>query len=373
MEQHRVLQIVSELNMGGIQAFLMNVYRNIDREKIQFDFLIDDLPKGFFEDEILSLGGKIYRVTPRKKSVSQNKKDLNEFFKKHREYQCVHFHCSNLSYIEPLVAAQKNKIPVRIMHSHSTNLPNSVVHKILHIVHRRKLKFIVTDFLACSDLAGKWLYDGVVETEKITLVRNGIKVDDFLYNEKIRDEYRKKFKIENKVVFGNVGRFCEAKNHIFLLETFNLLKNKIPNAVLFLVGDGELHEQVFSKINELNLQEKVFTLGARSDVPSILQALDYIIMPSKWEGFPVALLEEQAAGLTCYVSDSVTRQAKINRNVYYLPLQDGFQKWSEKIYATYSNQRRITNAKAIKEQGYDISNTVNMLEEIYCRSFTNVG
>lgn len=373
MEQHRILQIVRELNMGGIQTFLMNVYRNIDRDKIQFDFLVDDLPKGFFEDEILSLGGKIYRVTPRKKSIRQNKKDLDEFFKKHKEYQCVHFHCSNLSYIQPLVSAQKNKIPIRIMHSHSTNLPNSVVHKMLHIIHKRKLKSIVTDFLACSDLAGKWLYGRGVEPEKISLVRNGIKADDFLYNEEIRNEYRKKFEVENKVVFGNIGRFCEAKNHMFLLETFNLLKSKIPNAVLFLVGDGELHEQVFNKIDELNLKEVVFTLGARSDVSSILQALDYIIMPSKWEGFPVSLLEEQAAGLTCYVSDSVTRQAKINSNVYYLSLQDGCKKWSEKIYTTYSDQSRITNVKAIKEQGYDISNTINMLEEIYCRSFTNVG
>lgn len=373
MKQCRVLQVVSELNMGGIQAFLMNVYRNIDKNKIQFDFLIDDLPKGLFEDEILSLGGKIYRVTPRKKSISQNRRDLNKFFKRHRDYICVHFHCSNLSYIEPLVAAHRNKVPVRIMHSHSTNLPNGVMHKVLHIIHKRKLKSIVTDFLACSDLAGKWLYDGVVEEEKVVIIQNGIKVNDFLYNNEVRNEYREKLGVEKNVVFGNIGRFCEAKNHMFLLEVFNLIKNKIPNAVLILVGDGELHEQVCKKINELRLQDKVFVLGARNDVPSILQALDYIIMPSKWEGFPVALLEEQASGLPCYVSDAITTQAKINSNVFYLPLQDGYGKWSDYICATYSSQNRITNVTAIKEQGYDISYTVKILEEIYCRSFTNVG
>ena len=372
MEQCRVLQIVSELNMGGIQAFLMNVYRNIDRDKMQFDFLIDDLPKGFFEDEILSLGGRIYRVTPRKKSIIRNKKDLNKFFRMHKEYQCVHFHCSNLSYIEPLIAAQKNKIPLRIMHSHSTNLPNSVIHRMLHILHKRKLKSIVTDFLACSDLAGQWLYDGVVESNKIVLVQNGIKVDDFLYNEQTRNQYRKEYNLEDKVVFGNIGRFCEAKNHEFLLETFNLLKDKIPNAVLILVGDGELHEQVVNKINELNLDKKVLMLGARSDIPKLVQLFDYIIMPSKWEGFPVALLEEQASGLPCYVSDSVTKQAKINSNVYYLSLKDGCQNWAEKIYKTYKSQNRITNAKALKEQGYDISNTIHTLENLYYRSFPNV-
>lgn len=373
MKQRRILQVVSELNMGGIQAFLMNVYRNIDKEKFQFDFLIDDLPKGFFEDEILSLGGNIYRVTPRKKSIYKNKKELDSFFKTHKEYECVHFHCSNLSYIEPLIAAQNNGVPVRIMHSHSTNLPNNIVHKILHILHKRKLKLIVTDFLACSDLAGKWLYDGIVQPKKIVLIQNGIKTDDYIYNKELRDSYRKKLNIENNVVFGNVGRFCEAKNHTFLLETFNIIKDKLPNAMLLLIGDGELHEQVCKKIDELKLQSKVLMLGARNDVSNLLQALDCVIMPSKWEGFPVALLEEQAAGLPCFVSDSVTAQAKINSNVFYLSLADGYEKWADYICDRYNKQNRITNADTIKKKGYDISNTVKRLEVIYSRSIKHVS
>lgn len=368
MEQRRILHVLNELNMGGIQAFLMNVYRNIDKDQFQFDFLIDDKPKGFFEDEILSLGGKIYRVTPRKKSIYKNKKDLNEFFKKHKEYECIHFHCSNLSYIEPLIAAKKNNVPVRIMHSHSTNLPNNIVHKVLHKMHKQKLKLIVTDFLACSDLAGKWLYEGVIKPEEIILIKNGIKTDDYIYNQELHNIYRKKLNIESNVVFGNVGRFCEAKNHMFLLETFNRIKDRIPEAVLLLVGDGELNEQVSKKINELKLQDKVQMLGARSDVPDILQALDCIVMPSKWEGFPVALLEEQAAGLPCFVSDTVTTQAKINSNVYYLPLKDGADKWADFICNHYNQQNRITNADVIKNKGFDISNTVERLEEIYSKS-----
>lgn len=348
MKQRRILQVVSELNMGGIQSFLMNVYRNIDKEKLQFDFLIDDLHNGFFEDEILSLGGKIYRVIPRKKSIYKNKKQLNNFFKTHKEYECVHFHCSNLSYIEPLIAAKNNGVPVRIMHSHSTNLPNNFVHKILHILHKRKLKLIVTDFLACSDLAGRWLYDGVVQPEKVVLIQNGIKVDDYIYNHEMRDSYRKKLNIENNVVFGNVGRFCEAKNHIFLLETFNMIKDRLQNAILILIGDGELHEQICEKIDELKLQDKVIMLGARNDVSNLLQALDCIIMPSKWEGFPAALLEEQASGLPCFVSDAVTTQAKINSNVFYLSLEDGYEKWTDYICDRYDKQNRITNVDTIK-------------------------
>lgn len=373
MKCYRILHIVSELNMGGIQAFLMNIYRNIDKEKIQFDFLINDASKGFFEDEILSFGGKIYKVTSRKKSISKNKKELNEFFKKHKEYQCVHFHCSNLSYIEPLIAAQRNQVPVRIIHSHSTNLPNNIMHKFLHIFHKRKLNKIATDFFACSDLAGKWLYDGVVDSKNVVLIQNGIKVDDYIYNKKLRDYYRKKFNIENNVVFGNVGRFCEAKNHLFLLETFNLIKDKIPNSIMFLIGDGELHEQISNKINDLKLQDKVFLLGARNDVSNILQAIDYIIMPSKWEGFPVALLEEQASGLPCFVSNKVTTQAKINNNVFYFSLEDGYKKWADYICELYDKQNRITNADLIKKKGYDISNTISILEKFYCRSKKNVS
>lgn len=373
MGQIRILQIVNELNMGGIQAFLMNLYRNIDRNKVQFDFLISDLSKGFFEDEIISLGGKIYRVTPRRKSVLKNKRDLNSFFENHKEYKCVHYHCSNLSYIEPLIAAKNHNVPTRIMHSHSTNLPNNIIHKALHSLHKNKLNEIVTDFYACSDLAGKWLYGDVVDDRKIVLIQNGINTEEYIFNDKKRDEYRRKLHIEDNIVFGNVGRFCEAKNHLFLLDVFERVKKIIPNSLLLLVGDGELRKEVEDKIDLLNLKDSVILLGARDDVSSILQALDYIVMPSKWEGFPVSLLEEQAAGLPCYVSDTVTKQAKINDNVYYLSLQDGKDKWAEYIVSSCSKQCRIINADSIKAAGYDISNTVEKLERVYIRSFYNAG
>lgn len=210
-------------------------------------------------------------------------------------------------------------------------------------------------------------------SEKIVLIQNGIKTDEYVFNNELRDSYRKKLNLENNVAFANVGRFCEAKNHMFLLETFNVIKNRIPNAMLILIGDGELHEQVCNKINDLELKDKVLMLGARNDVSGILQALDCIIMPSKWEGFPVALLEEQASGLPCFVSDTVTKQAKINSNVFYLPLADGYEKWADCICDRYDEQNRILNADVIKEEGYDISNTVERLEAIYSRSIKHVS
>lgn len=369
MKQIRILQIVNELNMGGIQAFLMNLYRNIDRSKIQFDFLINDLPVGDFENEILALGGKIYRVTPRKKSVTRNKRDLLRFFSEHKEYKCVHFHCSNLSYIEPLVAAKKCGVPVRIMHSHSTNLPNRLVHKLLHRINKAKLKNIVTHYYACSDLAGKWLYGGTIGESNTIIIQNGIKTAEYKFDRQKREEYRKKLGVESKRVFGNVGRLCEAKNHDFLIDVFYALKKKLPDSKLVLVGDGELRSAVQDKISAMGLTDDVLMLGARRDVPAILQALDVVIMPSKWEGFPVSLIEEQAAGLPCYVSDSITRQAKINTNVSYLPLSAGAEQWAAAIFENAELQTRIENTDAVIKAGFDISNTIKILEEVYFGSF----
>ena len=365
----RVLQVVHSLKVGGIQSYLMNVYRNIDREKVQFDFLIFDTEEGEFEKEIKQFGGYIFRLPSRKESWIKYRIGLRQFFANHFEYKCVHVHRSNLSDIEPLTAAWKAGIPVRIIHSHSTNLPKGIVHEILHRINRIKLGIVATDYYACSVLAGEWLYRGTCAANSFKVVKNGIPVDKFVYNEEVRNIYREQLGLKQEITFANVGRLCDAKNHSFLIQIFKSLLTYFPDAKLVIVGDGELFQEIREDIRKHEIIDKVIMLGARMDVAQILQAVDCIIMPSKWEGFPVSLIEEQAAGLPCYVSDSVTDQARINENVEYISLNRTAEEWAKEIKNTFHNFCRYSDGESIKKAGYDVADTVNDLTDKYLSAY----
>lgn len=371
MEPVRILQVVAELDMGGIQNFLMNVYRNIDRDNIQFDFLLNMDKKGVFEEEIEELGGRVYRVTSRNVSLIKNRIELEHFFQEHKEYKCIHCHFSNLSYLMPLKMAFKYKIPTRILHSHSTHLPSNPIHKIIHEYNRRIIDKIATDFYACSDLAGKWLFEGTEGYSKQVIIKNGIQTNKYVFNTQVRKVYREKLGLDNNIVIGNVGRLSEPKNHPFLLDVFSELKQLNQNVVLVIVGDGPDRDLVKQRIEELGVGDSVIMLGMRQDVSSILQAFDCFLMPSKWEGFPVALLEAEAAGLPAYVSDTVTTQAQINNNISYLSLELGARKWAEIIHEQLSNWNRLENADKIVEAGFDINSTVKYLTSKYLGASSN--
>ena len=365
MKKIKVLQVLNELNIGGIQVFVMNVYRNINRNAVQFDFLLSSPKIGAFEEEIEEMGGHIYRVTSRRESVVKNICDLKEFFRQHSDYDCVHCHFSNLSYITPLVYAKKVGIPIRIIHSHSTNLPNNIIHKCLHSINKKRINHLATHFFACSDLAGTWLFGGSAAYHKMVLINNGIKTKDYQYNKIIAQEMKEKLGVTGKTVYGTVGTFCEAKNHPFIIELFASLYKKNKNAVLLIAGVKPDNEIMNKMIRDYDLQDSVKLLGLRSDIPNVLQCYDCYLMPSKWEGFPVSLLEAQASGLLCFVSSSVTKQAKINYNVYYLDLSEGVEKWTDVIESHMSNNIRIENVNLIIEAGFDISKTAEKLLSVY--------
>lgn len=365
MTQIKVLHVVHEMAVGGIQSFLMNLMRNIDRSYIQFDFLLSVKSIGTYEKEIIELGGHIYRVTGRRESVIRNRKEVEQFFKEHNDYQCVHCHWSNLSYIEPIICAKKYGIPVRIIHSHSTNAPKNPIHRVLHEINRKRIANYATDFFSCSDLAGKWLFGGT--NKDFVIVNNGIEVDKYTFAPSVRAEYRKKLGIEDSIVFGSVGRYCEAKNHEFLISLFSEIQKNNCRSVLLLVGVSPQQTEINEMICRNGIQDSVRILGTRSDISELLQCMDCFLMPSKWEGFPVSLLEAQAAGLPCYVSDTVTKQAQINNNVIYLKLSSGYTEWATQIINDFEKWQRIDDNRKIKIAGYDISDTINFLVQRYVR------
>lgn len=358
----RVLQIVDHMGIGGIQAFIMNVYRNIDRDKYQFDFLLHRKDKNAYAQEIERLGGIIYYVPARNQGIIKNIRTLNAFFKRHREYKVVHQHESSLSYIEPLIVACNNNVPVRIIHSHSTRMGNNMIHRVLHYLNAKRIHKIATNYLACGELAGKWFYGESKVKDGFSVVINGIRLRDYEYDEIVRSQMRENLGIGKSVVYCHVGRFDEVKNHRFLIDVFKEIQVKEPSSMLVLVGQGILMDDIKKKVKDVNLDDKVIFLGFRKDINRILQAVDAVILPSIYEGFPVTAIEAQAAGLPFFMSDSISKEAIIKSNAYSISLEKSAKFWADFIIQRI---KRLPDNSVMYKGGFDIGNTIKTLCDIY--------
>ena len=359
--------MLDSMDRGGIQAFLMNIYRNIDRERIQFDFLLHTDKDCSYNNEIRSLGGRIFSIPARNQGVLINLKKLNEFFKEHTEYKIVHQHVSSLTYVEPLKVAQKHGVPIRIVHSHSTKQGGRHLHKYLHYFNQLSVKSYATHYFACSDLAAEWLYGKKqYDAGDYKIINNGIEVEKFIFNEKVRLERRKELGIKkDTLVLGHVGRFAYPKNHEFLIDIFKEVHKIIHDSILVLVGDGELRHPIEQKVNDLELQNNVIFTGVRSDIPDILQAMDAFVMPSHYEGLPVTLVEAQSAGLKCFVSNTITKQIAITDLIRYIPLDVAPDYWAEIIIKESDNNTRLNMLETIQNKGFDITMIADSLVNFY--------
>ncbi len=362
----RVLHCVHGMNRGGLETFIMNVYRNIDRTKIQFDFLVHTDNKCDFDDEIISLGGKIFSIPSRHSGLIKNRNALDKFFEEHKEYKILHQHSSSLSYIEPLKSAKKHNVPVRIVHSHSTREGGSFLHNYIHKWNQLFIDSYATLFFTCSDLAGKWMFSKKIhKSDSYKIINNGIQTSNFVFNKEKRRNVRKNMGIYDKFVMGHVGRLTYPKNHEFLIEVFNDFLKKEPNSILLLVGDGELRNLIKQKIKSLNLEDNIKLTGKRDDIADLLQAMDVFVFPSHFEGLPVTLVEAQAAGLPCVVSDNITKQVKITDNIEYIKLTSPTSTWVDKIIEIKENHVRRDEEEYIVSAGFDIRTVANSLQEFY--------
>ncbi len=357
----RILHVFGIMNCGGAETFIMNVYRNIDRKKIQFDFIVHTKDKGYYDDEIKALGGRIYEV-PRfiGSNLLNYQKAWKLFFEAHSEYGIIHSHIRSTASIFLKIAKKKGL--VTIIHSHNTSSGKGIgalTKNLLQLPLRR-----ISDYrFACSVDAGKWLF----KDQKFEVINNAIKVKLFKYNEVIRNKYREEFDITNKFVIGHVGRFHEQKNHDFLLEVFKRVNIEDPDTVLFLIGEGDLQLEIEKKINKLNLQNSVFLLGVRSDIPELLQAIDVFAFPSIFEGLGIVVIEAQAAGLPCIVSDTIPREVGITDLVQFLPLQNGIEEWVKEILNHKERFIRTDTSMTIIKRGYEIADQVSYFEKFYLR------
>lgn len=361
----RILQIVNGMNRGGTETFIMNMYRSIDREQIQFDFLVHVDVKCAYDDEIISMGGIIYRIPPRRQGVQENRKALTCFFREHPEYTTVHQHVSSLSYIEPLKTAMRFGIPVRIVHSHNTFQSGNKLHKYFHLWNQKSVGKYATEYLACSETAALWFYGHQrYDNNQYTVIKNGIDVKSFMFTPKGRDKIRCEFGIENKYVIGHIGRFAKAKNHSYLLDIFDAIRKISSNTVLMLTGDGELKQAVQAKAKVLGLEDHIIFTGIRADTSDIYSAMDIFLFPSLFEGLPVTLVEAQASGLPCIISNGITSEVKLRDDCISVSLESSAKQWAE-ICIDLLGEKRAVGDPQSSVAAYDIKKVSAVLQEIY--------
>ena len=362
MNQLRVLQVVTHMERGGLESMLMNYYRHVDRERIQFDFLVHRQERAAFDDEIESLGGRIYRLprlVPWSKSYLSA---LNHFFDKHPEYKVVHVHQDCLSSVILKAAAQHN-VPVRVAHSHSANQDKNLKYPI-KLWYKSFIPQYATNLFACGKDSGDWMFGGA----PFQIINNAIDVEAYAYNPTKRQEMRRQLGLENELTIGHVGRFNQPKNHPFLLDIFAVLLKKEPNAILLLVGGGENMPKIQAKAQALDIVEHVRFLGIRSDVADLMQAMDVFVFPSLYEGLGIALIEAQAAGLPCVVSDTIPHEAYLTDLVDSESLSAPAEKWAEKILAKRAIPRTDRRAE-IAAHDFDITTEAVKLQEFYLKAY----
>lgn len=360
MEPIRVAEIVGYMGYGGVEAMLMNYYRHIDKTKIQFDFFVDADSPCPFKDEIESLGGKIYYIPPYTKLHSYNK-TLKKLLKENN-YKIIHSHINTLS-IFPLRIAKKVGIPVRIAHSHSTANKKEILRSLVKYLLRPFSKIYPNYYFACSNYAGKWLFGNkAYKKGKITVINNAIEMDKFRFNLDKRNELRDKFKIsDSDILLGNVGRFVDQKNQIFLIHLLNLLVKANNNYKLILVGDGPNKEKIINEINKYDLASKVILTGNVLEPYNYYNAMDIFVSPSLYEGFSIVSLEAELNGVACILSSNITREIKILDSLCFLPLN--IDDWYNQIInLKLDNNREVNINDFIK---YDINKQAKRLENIY--------
>lgn len=371
MEPIRILHIVGIMNRGGLETLIMNIYRNIDRDKVQFDFLVHSDMQGVFEEEIIKLGGTIYRISHVSKvGPMKYKKELNKFFKSNQQYKIVHSHMNTISGII-LREAKKCGIKIRISHSHNAYPKMNLIESIYKNYSKLFINNNSTYKFACSKLAGSWLYGKKYEND-VKIINNGVNINKFKYNPDVNGWKRKELNIDkNSFVVGHIASFTLQKNHDFLIDIFKEIKNQNDNAILLLVGDGVLKKSIRNKVRELGLVDNVIFLGIRDDIEQLIQVFDIMVFPSFHEGLPVTLIEAQASGLKCIISDNITKEVDMNIDLLkFLSLEKSARYWAEQSLNYIKGYDR-NSCGNIKEE-YNIEKVSRDIEQFYIENIMNV-
>lgn len=372
-EPLRVLQVIGAMDRGGAETLVMNLYRNIDRSKIQFDFLVNEKRECDFDSEIKELGGRLYYI-PRYKIFNylHYKRECRKFFSNHR-YSIVHGHIGLPAAIYLNIAKQNGSFT--IAHSHRANFPVNPPELAFRICSR-SVRSVADYFIACSKQAGIDRFGKeIVHSPNYAELKNGIDINKMHYDQNARAVIRNELNIPlDTPVFGHVGRLTEVKNHKFLLDVFSEILNRKPESILLLCGRGELEKQLKNQAQELGISQSVKFLGVRDDIPKILSAVDVFLFPSLSEGLGLAVVEAQSSGLPCIVSTGVPNSVRIREQTVFLDLSLGANTWASKAVKALDECDASTRNKAFlnaQVAGFDIKDSANWLSKLYLSHYSS--
>lgn len=359
----RVLQIVGIVAGGGVEAVIMNYYEHIDRNQVQFDFVVHKDSPVDITEKVQLLGGKVYKVTPYTKNVIAFMADIYHIIKQHH-YDIVHSNMNTISAFS-LFAAWAAGAKTRILHNHSTSVPSETKRNIMKIILRPFAKLFANQYWACSRLAACWMYGNrQVEEGNVTIIHNAIDLSKYAFNPALRAYLREQLHISaDTVVLGHVGRFMYQKNHEFLIDIFHEFIKEKSNSLLLLIGNGPLRDTIETKVRKLNLQDKVMFLGLRSDVQRLYNVMDVFVLPSYYEGLPVVGVEAQANGLPCLVSKNVTAELQMTDLIEFCELHTNSTYWARQIEPMVGNRHSATND--LSNAGFDIQREAIALANLY--------
>ena len=367
----KVLQ-VAPLGAGGVTSLILNIAEKIDNEKVQFDYLTFYDRKEFNEDRAKALGGKKY-VVPIDHYKNPLIRSLFKFFYAIKvihssEADIIHINGSEPYDVLVGVSAKLAGVNTVFFHSHNSSMDNENGIKKIIMDLFKKLIPIISDYnLACSDLAAQFMFPSqILKEKKFTVIKNAIDVEKYRFSEEVRSEYRKKLNVENNLVIGHIGRFMPQKNHKFLIDIFSEIYKKRSDAILILIGNGELFDNVKQYVEKKQLSKVVRFYGTTNEVPQILQAMDCFLFPSFFEGLPVVGVEVQASGLPFVLTDTITKEVNFSDLVNYLSLEDEPEKWADCVIKCSELKRnRSEYPEIVKKAGFDISEETKKLTSLY--------
>lgn len=356
----RILHIIGKMDRAGAETMLMNLYRHIDRSKVQFDFVTFTTDKGDYDDEIIAMGGKIIPIVATD-SISRMFK-LYKFLKAHPEYKILHSHVL-LNNAFHLMAAKSAGIKHRISHSHSTsNGSNSNLKKLYEIWAKKTIQQLATYRIACGLEAAQYLYD---TTDNVLILKNAIDLKKYADIATTQKSYWDNVLPHKGLRLIQVGRLTEVKNHEFSLKIVKALKEQGFDFTFFIVGQGDLESIIRNKIIENELSENVFLLGVRDDVPELMAGSDLMIMPSFYEGFPMVLVESQAVELKSIISINISKEVDLNLNLVNFVDLNNIDAWIKEIKDFQKPILRDDSIDIITKKGFDTRKNAGELLSLY--------
>ena len=342
----------------GITNSILNYYRNIDKSKISMDFVMPNKLCDRLKEEFTENNTKYYELPERNRKPIQYILKLKHIIQEGK-YDIVHAHGSSSILFLEMYAAYLAKCKIRIAHSRNTKSNHMVIHNILKPFFR----CLYTDAFACGKEAGEWLFG---RDKRITIIPNGKDANEFKFNKLVRDKYRNDYNLKDRIVIGHEGRFNYQKNHDFLIDIFNELSKKDDKYYMVLAGEGNLQDSIVDKVKKLGLGDKALFLGKVTNINEWLNAMDIMVFPSRFEGFPNVLIEWQISGLPCIISDKITKDVKVTDLVQFKSIEDSAEEWSNEIAKIKIKDRENPKyVEEVKKAGYDIKENAKMLEKIY--------